>query len=186
MSGHSRCPRTGQFQKGQSGNPNGRPRKPVVPPDASRSAFEIVSEKRVTITEGGRERELSVEAALQLRTYQDALSGKRAARREIVKWIAEREKARALTGQTKLPLVKSWFEGEPRNADAAMCLLGIAAPDPSREEHNPGALLLEPWAVQAALARRRGGKALTPKEVGQIQRCTRATKTLRWPRGMKT
>jgi hypothetical protein len=140
----------------------------------------------VTITEGGRERERSAEEALQLRIYQDAWAGNRPAQREVLKWIAEREKARALTGQPKLLLKKTQYVDEPRNADAAMCLLGIATPDKSREGHNPGALLLEPWAVQAALRRRRGGKALTPEDVADIERCTRAAEKLRWPRGTKT
>jgi len=63
--------------------------------DAPRSAFEIVLEKRVTVTQAGIDQELSVEQALQLRTYQDALAGKRAARREVLKMIAKREKAMA-------------------------------------------------------------------------------------------
>ena len=151
------------------------------------SAFEIVLEKRVTVTQGGVDQELSVEEALQLRTYQDALAGNRAARRAVLKMIAKREKAIADSGQRRMPSVTSKIENtDPRNADAAMCLLGIAAPDQSREEHNPGALLLEPWAVQAALGRRRGSKALTPQDVGEIKRCTRAPETLRWPRGTKT
>ena len=139
-------------------------------------------DKRVTVTQGGVDRELSVEEALQLRTYQDALAGNRAAQREILKMIAKREKAIGDRGQRIMPLITSKTETEPRNADAAMCLLGIAAPDKSREEHNPGALLLEPWAVQAALGRRRGSKALTPEDVDEIKRCTRASETLRWPR----
>ena len=95
----SRSPRTGQFQKGQSGNPKGRPRKQSVLPDATPSAFEIVFEKRVTVTKGGIDQELSVEEALQLRTYQDALAGNRAAQRAVLKMIAEREKAIAGSGQ---------------------------------------------------------------------------------------
>jgi hypothetical protein len=177
-----RSPRTGQFKKGHSGNPKGRPRKQTPPPDATRSAFEIVFEKRVTVTQGGVDQELSVEEALQLRTYQDALAGNRAAQRTILKMIAKREKANGNSGQRILPLTTFKTETDPRNADAAMCLLGIATPDESREEHNPGALLLEPWAVQAALGRRRGGKALTPRDIGDIERCTRAPETLRWPR----
>ena len=130
----SRSPRTGQFQKGQSGNPKGRPRKQIAPPDATRSAFEIVFEKRVTVTQGGVDQELSVEEALQLRTYQDALAGNRAAQREVLKMIAKREKAiggqrtaNNAVGTTKMEST------EPRNADAAMCLLGIAAPDTNAE-----------------------------------------------------
>jgi Family of unknown function (DUF5681) len=178
----SRSPRTGQFQKGQSGNPKGRPSKQTALPDTTPSAFEIVFEKRVTVTQGGIAQDLSVEEALQLRTYHDALAGNRAARRVVLKMIAKREKAIADREQRIMPLVTRKVEPEPRNADAAMSLLGIAAPDKSIEEHNPGALLLEPWAVQAALGRRRGSKALTTRDVGEIKRCTREPETLRWPR----
>ena len=185
----SRSPRTGRFQKGCSGNPKGRPRKQRVLPDAPRSAFEIVLEKRVTVTQAGFDQELPVEEALQLRTYQHALAGNRAARREVLKMIAQREKAMADSGlQTPrtMPSVTRKMSPDPRNSDVAMCLLGIAAPNKSREEYDPDAILLEPWAVQAALRRRRGSKALTTKDVDEIKRCTRAPETLRWPRGTIT
>jgi hypothetical protein len=181
----SRSPRTGQFRKGHSGNPKGRPRKQRALPDAPRSAFEIVLEKRVTVTQAGIDQELSLEEALQLRTYQDALAGNRTARREVLKMIAKREKAmadRGLRTPPTRPSVTTKISPDPRNADAAMCLLGIAAPNKSREEHDPDAILLEPWAVQAALRRRRGGKALTMKDVSDIKRCTRAPETLQLPR----
>jgi hypothetical protein len=181
----SRSPRTGQFQKGHSGNPKGRPRKQRVPLSAPRSAFEIVLEKRVTVTQGRINQELSVEEALQLRTYQDALDGNRAAQREVLKMIAKREKAmadRGLRTPPTIPSVTEKISPDPRNADAAMRLLGIAAPNKNREEFDPDAILLEPWAVQAALRRRRGGEALTMEDVSDIRRCTRAPKTLRWPR----
>lgn len=180
----SRSSRTGQFQKGHSGNPKGRPRKQRAPPDATRSAFEIVLEKQVTVTQAGVDQQ-SVEEALQLRTYQNAWAGDRTAQREVLKMIAKREKAMADSGRLTprtMPSVTQKVSPDPRNADAAMCLLGIAAPNKSREEHDPGAVLLEPWAVQAALRRRRGSKALTMKDVGDIKRCTRAPETLRWPR----
>jgi hypothetical protein len=143
----------------------------------------------VTVTQGGVDQELSVEEALQLRTYQDAVAGNRAARREVLKMIAKREKAiadreKAIADRRQRIMPSAPFKSEtdPRNADAAICLLGIAAPDQSREEANPDALLLEPWAVQAALGRRRGRKALPTKDVDEIKRCTRAPETLRWPR----
>ena len=181
----SRSPRTGRFQKGHSGNPKGRPRKQSALPDATRSAFEILFEKRVTVTQAGIDQELPVEEALQHRTYQDALAGNRAARREVLKMIAKREKAMADSGlrsQRTMPSATRKISPDPRNADAAMCLLGIAAPDKSREEHDPSAILLEPWAVQAALRRRRGSKTLSMENVDEIKRCTRAPEKLRWPR----
>src|SRR5262249_33306563 len=99
--------------------------------------------------------------------------------------IAKREKAMADRGLRTPRTMRSVTEKrspDPRNADAAMCLLGIAAPNKSQEEYDPDAILLEPWAVKAALRRRRGGKARTMTEVGEIKRGTRAPETLRWPR----
>jgi hypothetical protein len=76
---------------------------------------------------------------------------------------------------------------DPDNADSALLLLGVAAANPKRAgaeyEGRRMSLLLEPWAVQAALHRRRGGKRLTRKERDDIRRCTRDADVLRWPRG---
>jgi len=145
----------------------------------------------VTVTQEGVERELTVEEALQLRIYNDAMAGKRPAVSEVMKMIAKREEALRMIAEREKGIADSrqrreWppykWENDPRNADTAMCLLGIAAPDISTEEDNPGALLLEPWAAQAALGRRRGSKPLSPRDVDDIERCTRAPETLRWPR----
>ena len=72
---------------------------------------------------------------------------------------------------------------DPENAEAAMLLLGIAVLKPDKEVPSDGgpAVELEPWAVQAALSRRRGGRKLTETDVSEIKRCTRAADTLRWP-----
>src|SRR5260370_20966597 len=73
----------------------------------------------------------------------------------------------------------------PNNEDTALLLLGIAAPNPERADIGAARaqLLLEPWAVQAALRRRRGGNRLTDSERDAIRRCTRDPDSLRWPRG---
>ena len=78
-----------RFVKGQSGNPGGRPkvRRPHV------SAFDIIFDKTLTVTLGGAERELSVDEALQLQTYQAALKGSRMAIRKVLKMIHKRELA---------------------------------------------------------------------------------------------
>ena len=77
------------------------------------------------------------------------------------------------------------FEPDPTNADEALLILGIAARNPDRQQFESKRewLLLEPWAVQAALSRRRGGSKLTEEEIEDIRRCTRDAATLRWPRG---
>src|SRR5271169_2438390 len=68
---------------------------------------------------------------------------------------------------------------------ASLLLLGIAAPNSTRADigADRAQLLLEPWAVQAALSRRRGGNRLTDSERDAIRRCTCDPDSLRWPRG---
>jgi hypothetical protein len=105
--------------------------------------------------------------------------------REVKKWIKKRE-AWLAQHERKVPQPVPWlFSDDPDNADAALVLLGIAAADPARAEFgaNRAQLLLEPWAVQAALRRRRGGQRLTEQELNEVRRCTRDSDTLRWPRG---
>ena len=173
---------SGWFRKGRSGKPGGRPNAPRA---SRRSAFDIVVEKTLTVAHRGGTREITMEEALQLRTYQDAVAGKRMAQREIVKWIIKREAwlAKHAAKASWLP-IKRLFSPDPDNADAALLLLGIAAPNPARADigADRAQLLLEPWAVQAALRRRRGGYRLTVKERDEIRRCTRDPDGLRWPR----
>ena len=125
-----------------------------------------------------------MEEALQQRTYQDALAGKRMAEREVVKWIMKRE-AWLAEHVPKAPRLVINYSYDSDNADSALLLLGIAAHNPDRagRRKDRAHLLLEPWAVQAALRRRRGGHRLTDNELEEIRRCTRDPDSLRWPRG---
>jgi hypothetical protein len=150
--------------------------------------LEVLVEKTLTVADGGGTREITVEQALQQRTFQDALAGKRLAMREVVKWIIKREEWLAKHGPKvrRQPMRPFLTSPDPDNADAALMLLGIAAPNPARADWKTDRthLLLEPWAVQAALRRRRGGQRLTEKEYDDIRRCTRDSDSLRWPREM--
>ena len=96
MSGKKRRnqpPVSTRFRKNQSGNPNGRPRKRRI--ESPPSAFDVIIERTLTITQDGKPREVTAEEALQHKTYQDAIAGKRMAQREVFKMINKREKARA-------------------------------------------------------------------------------------------
>lgn len=98
--------------------------------------------------------------------------------------IAAREKARAAKrGQIKSRVHNLVEPSDPRNADGALKILGIAAQDNTwaDEAGEAGWLLLEPWAVQAALSRRRGGKRLDGSELKEIKRCTRDVEATPWP-----
>lgn len=184
-SGPGRPPVSTRFQKGQSGNPRGRPRKEKA---GTGSAFDIVIDRTLTMTRGGAPREVSVEEALQHQTYRDAIAGNRPARREILKMIAKREKAIAAREGRRTPKINVLQEAsDPVNADQALLILGIVCRNPERQ--GPGfdgdQLLLEPWAVQLGLSRRHGGERLAEKEIAEIRRCTRQPGTIRWPRGSR-
>lgn len=177
------APNPGWFPKSRSGNPKGRPKSSRAP---KVSASEVLLDKILTVKDQGGTREITAEEALQQRTYQDALAGKPKAIREVEKWIRKREAWLAKHAAKTSRLVTSChISPDPDNADAALVLLGIAAPNPARADFSAdrAQLLLEPWAVQAALRRRRGGRRLTDRERDEIRRCTRDPGSLRWPRG---
>ena len=75
-------------------------------------------------------REVTVEEALQHRTYQDAIAGNRAAQREVLKMIAKRETWRASKSAEAAAArhrVADRAE-DPHNANEVLILLGIAEP----------------------------------------------------------
>jgi len=177
-------PNPGWFPKGQSGNPGGRP---TAFPDLQASAFDVVLEKTLTVTHQGRTREITVEEALQQRTFEDALAGNRMAQRAVLKWIEKNEAWKTKHARRKFcPRIARRFSPDPDNVDAALVLIGIAAQNPARADIGleRAQLLLEPWSVQAALSRRRGGNRLNHDERDWIRRCTRDPNSLRWPRGI--
>lgn len=170
----------GRFVKGQSGNPNGRPkaRRPNV------SAFDIIFDKTIMVSQGGVERELAVDEVLELQTHQAALKGSRMAIRQVLKMIEKREvalaKVRPQLGQKP---IDCRLEGDPRNADEAMLLLGITVEDPSWGggcEYGTR-MKLATWATQAGLSRP-GRRKLDNRNVQEIKRCTLDPDKLKWPR----
>jgi hypothetical protein len=173
----------GRFKPGKSGNLKGRPKK-VVEPRAT--AFDVVIDRTLTITRNGQAREVTMEEALQHRTYQDAIAGKRMAQREVLKWIRKREawfqEHRAMKASHQIEVKQS---PDPENAIDALLILGIATKDDDVSKYGTNdeyrRALLEPWAVQAALDRRRSAEPLTEKDRADILRCTRDQSSLRWP-----
>jgi hypothetical protein len=95
--------------------------------------------------------------------------------------IAKREKA--ITTSAPRPKVEVLEDSEvPTNADEALLILGIACRDPRWNEPSDERerLLLEPWAVKAALSRR-AARRMDRRGIEDAQRCTRDADTLRWP-----
>ena len=159
-----------RFQKGRSGNPAGRPKKqqPRV------SAFDIIFDKTLTVTQGGVERELSIDEALQLQTYQAALKGSRMAIRTILKMIAKRETWLAARHQPAHKPIEVKIAHEGRTADEALLLLGIVAkleePTGWPADREP-LLKLQPWVVEEGLRRARR-RTMSEKDMADIRRCT--------------
>jgi hypothetical protein len=183
-SGPTDPPVGSRFQKGKSGNPKGRPRKANSDSETGGSAFDVLIDKTLTIIRNGVQREATVEEALQHQTYMDAIAGKPAAIKEVMKMIEKRDKALSAKRKPKAGTFKWRTEVDPDNANAALLILGIVRRDePVDTRDHYERLLLEPWAVQMALSRRRGGSRLTEKDISEIKRCTHDPASLRWPRG---
>ena len=181
--GPGRPPRGSRFRKGESGNPNGRPKKPK---QQQAPAFEILFDRTIPVMQNGQQRDLTVDEALQLKTYQDALAGKRPAIREVLKMIEKRDARLAKRTLTFRPL-RRFMEYDSNNANEALLLLGIAERDPRLDYPSDQyeRLLLQPWATQKALSRP-GRRRLTKDEISEIKRCTRDADTLRWPESLRS
>jgi hypothetical protein len=172
-------PNPGWFPKGACGNRNGRPANRRVPQDPN---FKVLSEKiRVNGPDGPRD--MLPEEAVEWTTFLAALTGKSMAIRDVTKWMKEYRAGLAKDGPKAAPQqIELVAAQNPDNADEALQLLEIAAPNASMEVACIP-FLLEPWSVQAALSRRRGGSRLTDKERDDVRRLTSDPGSLRWPRG---
>ena len=173
---------SGRFQKGRSGNLKGRPR---AAKEQQTSAFDIVFNRTLTVMQNGMSREITIQEGLEHRTYRDAIDGSLMAQRTVLRWIDERNKVRAAKAPRNRPEIKHYVEIDPQNADTALQILGVATHNEGRDQevNERVPLLLEQWAVQAALTRRRGGERLSDVQVAEIKRSTRDAGELRWPRG---
>jgi hypothetical protein len=169
-----------RFKKGKSGNPAGRPRKKREP---VQSAFDVILDQVLTVNQGGVERQLTVDEALELQTYQAALKGSRMAVRKVLKMIEKREKAIAEKASRRTPPLTVKHSRNSDNAAEALKILNIAAIDPASSAGAPESqpLHLTTWAVQAALSRP-GRRAIPQKDVEEIKHYTIDSDKLVWPR----
>lgn len=182
--GYRHPPRASRFKPGRSGNPAGRKRKAK---SQRGSAFTLILDKTVMVKSKSKVETRSVEEALQLRTYQEALKGKSMAIREVLRWILKRETWLAKNRPaSQRRFTFAGIRQDPDNADDAMVILGIATPDPKRADRrqNRAQLLLEPWAVKAALSRSRRVRSLTNKDLEDTRRCSRDDGSINWPLGV--
>jgi hypothetical protein len=168
--GYRRPLRKTCFTKGQSGNSAGRPR------GRHREApYEAVLGQMVTIREGGVERRVTADEAFLLHLSKRGLEGDGAAARATLAVIEEITE-RPSTHQG-YPSVVVRTIVVPGSVTSALGPLRMAKKlDPYRETAR---MALEPWLVEAALARL--PQTLSPADQRTIVEATRTPHRVRWP-----
>lgn len=170
-SGYRRPPQSTRFRKGQSGNPKGRP-----PNRHRQPPHEALLGQIVTIRDGGVERQVNVAEAFLLTLAKQGLEGDGAAARATFDAIMA-AKAQQPDNAIKRIIFVTSYEGTGRlNMSLEDLRMGRRL-DPS---HPTVRMVLEPWIVQAALARL-GTRRLTLAEQKAVIDVTRAPQKVRWP-----
>jgi hypothetical protein len=168
--GYRRPPKTARFTKGLSGNPAGRPRG-----RRREAPYEAVLGQLVTIREGGVARRVTADEAFLLQLIKQGLEGHGVAGRSILAAIEEVNKRgnarQGFSGVIVCTLVA------PGSVTSALTPLRMAKKlDPYRETAR---MALEPWLIEAALARLR--QALSPTDQRTIVSATRTPHKVKWP-----
>jgi Family of unknown function (DUF5681) len=169
--GYRRPPMATHFTKGQSGNPAGRLRG-----RRCEAPYEAVLGRLVTIREGGVKRRVTADEAFLLQLTKRGLEGDGAAARATLT-VIEKVAGRP-SKHTSFPNVIIHTLVAPGSVTSALVPLRMAKKlDPY---HQTTRMALEPWLVDAALARLR--RALSPADQRTIVKATRTPHKVKWPK----
>jgi hypothetical protein len=175
--GYRRPPAATRFQKGRSGNPKGRPRN-----RHNRPPYDAVLGQTVTIKEEGVERRVTAAEAFLLYMTKRGLEGDGGAARAAMEAI---EEARAMTRPGDLPPIRKivLVGMAPGSVSSALQPLRMAT---KLDRFRPSArIMLEPWLVEAALARL-DERRLSREEQAKVVQAVRTPQKVRWPEWWKT
>ena len=167
-SGYRRPPRASRYKKGQSGNLAGRPqgRRREAP-------YEAVLGRMVTIREAGAERRVTQAEAFWMYLAKRGLEGDGPANRATLTMY----ETKRLSIHERRPIVFTRTILVPGSVTSALEPLRMAKKlDPYRETAR---MVLEPWIVEAALARLAEKLSLPEQRI--IVKATRTPHKVKWP-----
>src|SRR6267142_1993597 len=168
--GYRKPPRVTRFTKGRSGNPAGRPRG-----HHRQAPYESVLGQMVKIREGGAERHVTAAEAFLLHLTKRGLEGDGAAARESLAMI-EQAREQQGAGQSRISEIVL-VSVAPGSVTSALEPLRMARKlDPYRETAR---IVLEPWLVEAALARL--PRTLNPADQRIVMKAARTPHKVKWP-----
>lgn len=169
--GYGRPPKATRFEKGQSGNPKGRPRNRHrdIP-------YDSLLGQMVTVREDGRERRVTAAEAFILQLTKKRLEGDSASARASLAAIENARAARLAQG-IGAPTVRIQFRTFGLCCVIEDIGIGVLVHPTDKERVR---MMLKPWIIESALARL-GFRRMSVEEQQKVFDSTHTTQKVHWP-----